>query len=256
MVVPQPPSWLSHEVMRNAGLVLLKMMQTWHGALVPRPRPKSAGERPWRDCVPEVVASASALSVQPTSGPRSREAAEPLNEKIASMASVVASSHQPMRLKATWKAPQGAVPPSQAQLLPQRAGAGYKSAMQLLQEAQPAAGRAAGRAGHKSALELLREVTSLGAQSRPWPRRSRGRRRSKRPRVSKAVKAPRLPVIEHYYIHKHIHRHHMQVIGGEHEAHLAAERMRSCTETPELPQRTLLPHRAQGLRNSTSLPSL
>lgn len=22
--------------------------QTWHGALVPRPRPKSAGERPWR----------------------------------------------------------------------------------------------------------------------------------------------------------------------------------------------------------------
>ena len=37
-------------------------------------------------------------------------------------------------------------------------GAGYKSAMQLLQEAQPAAGRAAGRAGHKSALELLREV--------------------------------------------------------------------------------------------------
>ena len=34
------------------------------------------------------------------------------------------------------------------------AGAGYKSAMQLLQEAQPAAGRAA----HKSALELLREV--------------------------------------------------------------------------------------------------
>ena len=40
------------------------------------------------------------------------------------------------------------------------------------------------------------QVTSLGAQSRPWPRRSRDRRRSKRPRVSKTVKAPRLPVIE------------------------------------------------------------
>jgi len=26
------------------------------------------------------------------------------------------------------------------------------------------------------------------------------------------VKAPRLPVIEHYYIHKHIHRHHLQAI--------------------------------------------
>ncbi len=37
------------------------------------------------------------------------------------------------------------------------AGAGYKSAMQLLQEAQPQAER--GRAGHKSALELLREVS-------------------------------------------------------------------------------------------------
>ena len=40
------------------------------------------------------------------------------------------------------------------------------------------------------------QVTSLGAQSRPWPRRSRDRRRSKRPRISKTVKAPRLPVIE------------------------------------------------------------
>jgi len=217
-----------------------KCRQTWHGAMVPRPRPKSAGERPWRDLVPE------ALSVQPTSRPL-LEAAEPLNDP-ASMASVVTSSHQPMRLKATWKAPEGA---SSQLPLPQRTkGAGYKSAMQLLQEAQPAAGRAA----HKSALELLREVASH-AQSQ-WPRRRRriGHGRSKRPRA-KAVKAPKLPVIEHYYIHKHIHRHHMQVIGGEHEAHLAAERMRSCTETPEL-QRTLLPHRAQGLRNSTSLPSL
>ena len=38
------------------------------------------------------------------------------------------------------------------------------------------------------------QVTSLAAQSRPWPRRSRDRR--KRPRKPQAVKAPRLPVIE------------------------------------------------------------
>lgn len=143
---------------------------------------------------------------------------------------------------------------------------GYKSALDLLRPKQiasqgPTARRsrsqAHGKSAHKSALDLLREVSAAADPSfrkrRNANSRAAGARGARRARGKPKVAA--LPVIEHHYIHKHIHRHHIQVMGGPDEAFLAAERLRQCTETPL--QKTLMPkYRSQGLGNSMSLPNL
>lgn len=217
---------------------------------------------------------------------------------FASMESIVTSSHMSPKVKATWQLEtplpsdghdrtqsgksrgyKSAMDLLQSKQLGSQGLAGercdrsqagksrgYKSALDLLRPKQivsqgPTAERRSrsqasiGKsAGHKSALELLREVSAAADPSF----RHKRRKANSRTRGARKAKVPALPVIEHHYIHKHIHRHHVQVMGGPDEARLAAERLRQCTETPL--QKTLTPkYRSQerrGLGNCISLPNL
>ncbi|CAK8996808.1 unnamed protein product [Durusdinium trenchii] len=230
------------EVCHRSGepnLLLLRCRQTWHGAFL---------EKDGRD-------SKMQPEDQTVPAPQVVPPAQPVD--FSTMDSVVKSSHRAMILKAEWQMEPPAPPMEVAGSQPasyseapghSRGGAGYKSAMQLLMEARAGEGRSA---AHSSALQLLREAAAAprrGARRRPRPARAQ-RRKEPGPKVEP------LPVLEHYYIHKHIHRHHQQVVGSREEALRAAEEMRNATEASL--QRTFKPRsRPQEVSRSTSLPVL